>query len=598
MGVRALPKAPSVRPPPPVRRPLPRARPVTPSAALVKPAVIAPSVAAPSPEAHKRTPTGTLLGVATIPEAKLPIEGEGATRIEASPFDRSAVPSPVTLELTPVPDQTAPTERFEEPPTDVSIRRPAPNIEEDLTDVRRQRSSSDEGPTHVQQPSPFARNDGKLPSRPSLPSRRDGQPMPLPPPPRGAAPHVRVDPPEGPTDVAVKLPVARNSDAHVDVPVDPRRSTAALLPVAPDGAPPPVSSPMPPVPAAGLVAALKYLWPLADAILDRYLAQMKLRSQLHDDQRVVDEVLHRLGEAAWKDPSRPAELRDELLRADEDEQKRRGAENDVARLDMSMATERDRFSEDEHRRKNEIAAHEAESVRLTEDLRERERAQKTEERTLKEVDARYAAVKKRLDQLSQKAAKAEVTPPEKGGGPNAAANYRREAQAVQVEVDGFLPERQAAEAKVRALDEPIATLEQRLTDERAALEAAKAELAAARQDTSATLDGLAKDRVAQETVRVTAEKNIRLRLVSTGTLLSLHRLEGNDRKAVFGPIYEQLDELQAITQAREQQIAHLEEERNGFDRAAVQRGLIVVGSVLGAVVILLVVLLVVLARRH
>ena len=176
MGVRALPRAHSVRPPPPVRRPLPRARPVTPSAALVKPAVIAPSVAAPSPEAHKRTPTGTLLGVATIPEAKLPIEGEGATRIEASPFDRSAVPSPVTLELTPVPDQTAPTERFEEPPTDVSIRRPAPNIEEDLTDVRRQRSSSDEGPTHVQQPSPFARNDGKLPSRPSLPSLPSARP--------------------------------------------------------------------------------------------------------------------------------------------------------------------------------------------------------------------------------------------------------------------------------------------------------------------------------------------------------------------------------------------------------------------------------------
>src|SRR5262249_32680531 len=149
---------------------------------------------------------------------------------------------------------------------------------------------------------------------------------------------------------------------------------------------------------------------------------------------------------------RPAELREELGRADEDEGRRKQAEADAARLDMEAHNERERFAADEARRKGEIAGHEAEIARLTEDLAERRRAQKVEQKTFREIEARYLNAEKRAEQLRVKAARAEVTPPERGGGTNTAANLRQQAEVIQREADGFKPERDVAEAKVRALD--------------------------------------------------------------------------------------------------------------------------------------------------
>ncbi len=598
---------------PPVRRPLPRPRPVTPARELerpvakplapplgpVRPGVVAVAATA---EGARTTKTGTLLGIATItnvqgepitdaksnhkintnlaPASASPEPSDDGTRIEASPFDG---PTTQAGDMSTLPDvEQTPREAR----TDVHGKRPVFQHDEDPTNVRMEKTNTDEGPTQVGA-APF----GFAPTRRGERAhgnaeRSPAPPMPLPPPPAGIAPHMRVDPLELPTDVSVRLPRERPAQ------------TAALPPIAPDGAAPPTVSPMPSVPGPGLFPALQYLVPLARAVWDRYLAQGRLRSLLHEDQRAIDEVLHQLGEAAWKDRARPAELRNELGRADEDEGRRRNAENEVARLDMSTASERERFTDDEQRRKAQIAGHESEIVRFAEDLKERQRARKTEEKALKEVDSRYGVVKKKLNTLLAKAAKAEATPPEKGGGPNAAANLRREAEVVKVELDGFAPERAAAEQRVLALDEPIATLTRQLADERAALETAKVELAAARQASTELLAKLAAEREAQEVARTTAEKNLRLRLVSTGTLISLHRLEGTDRAAVFGPIYARLDELQAIIAAREQQIGQLEQERNAYDKATLQRGLIVIGAAVGVFVILLVTLLVLLGRRH
>ena len=619
-GVRAL-AAPAIVRAHPVRRPLPRPRPVTPSRELERPiakpaAFVPPSLSSPAsvgpvrpgvvaaataPEAARTTRTGTLLGIATItdvqtdpstnvkvnklnnklePAPTSPGPSDEGTRIDPSPFDG---PTTQTGDVSTLPDME---QTLREARSDVSRKRPPLQADEDPTNVRLEKTNTDEGPTQVGG-APFGFAPTRREDRARGPGERSAAPpMPLPPPPAGNAPHVRVDPPEVPTDVSVRLPSARLAQAE------------ALPPIAPDGATPPSVPPMPPIPGPGLVPALKYLAPLAKAVWERYQAQGRLRASLHEDQRAVDQVLHQLGEAAWKDRSRPAELRDELGRADEDEERRRNAENEVARLDMSMATERERFSDDEQLRKTQIAGHEAEIVRFSEDLKERHRAKKTEEKALKEVDARYGVVKKKLNGTLAKAAKAEITPPEKGGGPNAAANLRREAESVKIELDGFAPERETAEQRVLALDEPIATLTKQLADERAALENAKVELAAARQASTELLVKLTAERAAQEVARTTAEKNIRLRLVSTGTLISLHRLDGVDRAAVFGPIYTRLDELQAVIAAREQQIAQLEQERRGYDKAALQRGLIVIGAAIGVFVILLVTLLVLLGRRQ
>ena len=273
------------------------------------------------------------------------------------------------------------------------------------------------------------------------------------------------------------------------------------------------------------------------------------------------------------------------------------AEKELARLDMTKAAENERFSEDEHRRRGEISAHEVELARLTEDLAERKRAQKIEDKVFRDVEARFRDADKRATQLVAKAARAEVTPPEKGGGTNTAANFRQQAEAAQREADGWGPERDTAEARVRALDAPIAELERKLMEERAKLAAAQTELEAVRRAHKDTLTGLDAERARNVEIASVAEKGIRLRLVSTGTLLSLHRLDGPQHQEKFGPIYERLDELKQIASAREQRINQLESERHGFDRAALQRGLIVLGSALGVFLILLVVVIVLVARK-
>jgi chromosome segregation ATPase len=149
---------------------------------------------------------------------------------------------------------------------------------------------------------------------------------------------------------------------------------------------------------------------------------------------------------------------------------------------------------------------------------------------------------------------------------------------------------------VRALDAPIAELEQQLGAAREGLTQAQAGLVSARQtnaDTTQTLQGA---RARNDEIRVTAEKGIRLRLTSTGTLLNLHRLDTPQYRVKLGPIYARLDELKHTATAREARIAALDAERRGYDRSAMQRGLIAVGGALGAFLLLLVIVIVIVAR--
>jgi hypothetical protein len=512
---------------------------------------------------------------------------EGATRVEASPFD----------------GPTMQTSRFDEAAenttTGIHVPRPSrrPSAEDDLTQVCDEPSGED-GPTDVQtalppvlQTSPLGLRNSNTPpwgTATSTGGRGVPPPAPLPPPP-GAKPLIRIDPPDSFTNPATVLPREHAAPAPVEDEISARSGEPA------DGEQAAVP-PMPLPPGTALLPAVRYLLPLARAVWARIKAQRVLRDRLHGDQRLLDDTLHDLGRAAWEEKTRPAELREELGRADEDEGRRKQAEGDAARLDMEAHNERERFTTDEARRKSEIAGHEAEIIRLTEDLAERRRAQKVEQKTFREIEARYLAAEKSAEQLRAKAARAEITPPEKGGGTNTAANLRQQAEVIQRESDGFKPERDVAEAKVRALDAPIAELEQRLQAEREALTTARADLETARAAHHEAITTLEAHKQSALAASATAEKNIRLRLVSTGTLLSLHRLDGPQHRDKFGPIYLRLDELKQIASAREQRINQLEIERHGYDRPGLQRGLIVVGAVLGVLLIVLVVVIVLFAR--
>ncbi len=589
-----------VRPPP--VRPLPRPRAVAPAPALPTSGggPVAAS-AAPAPENADRGRARTLLGVPSLPPRAAPASepaADNATRIDPSPFDAPTMQTPRVhpgqLEETTSPTDWVDKEVSETTATAVRVpglRKAA--SDEDSTLVRDEEPTrgGDEGPTKVQTTLPPAPRPfpvlGKPSSTPPWGASAAGTPSPAPlppPPPSGASALVRADPFELATNPGAALPPPAEPDFALPAPLAFEPPTV--------GRAPDELEPMPGTPAPGLVPAVKYLLPLARAIWARHKAQAALRALLHGDQRLVDDTLHDLGRAAWQEPERPAELRAELARADEDDERRRDEEKEVARLAMSLAAERERFSGDEHERKEAITAREADIARVSADLAERKRAQKTEEKGLREADARYLAAEKRVTQLVAKAARAEVTPPEKGGGAHTAANFRREAEAAQHEADGFRPERDAAMERVRALDAPISELTERLADERAKLDEEQTALEVARRDHKSAIAALEAQSTEHEEARVIAEKSVRLRLVSTGTLISLHRMDSPK----LAPIYARLDELQATAGAREARINQLETERHSYDKAALQRGLVVVGAATGIFVILLVIVLVLLAR--
>ncbi len=558
------------------------------------------------PEDPPRGRARTLLGVPSLPTRSAPVEEpntDNATRVEASPFDGATAQTP-RLEPVPAPleETTSPSERLdvdagEATTTSVRLGRPdRPPSEDDLTNVRDEAMTrgGDDGPTDVHRALPPAR---PAPARPTTRRSEDGRatpahgarthqppPAPLPPPPSGGPKTPRVDVLEAVTNVRTSLPPARAQDLGAEGP--------ELLAPAGAGTADDLVGDMPPIPGPGILPSVKYLIPLARAIWARHNAQKSLRVRLHSDQRLVDDTLHDLGRAAWQEPNRPSELRAELERADEDDARRRNEEKEVAHLDMSISGERERHLDDEGKRTQAIAAREVEIARVAEDLAEKQRAQKAEEKTLREATARHGAAEKRVQALIAKAARAELTPPEKGGGPNAAANHREQAAAAQREADNLRPERDAAEERARDLDAPIAALTGTLSDERAKLVEQKTALEVARRDHQAALASLEAKKAEHDGARAIAEKSIRLRLVSTGTLLSLHRMDSPK----LLPIYGRLDELQATAAAREARISHLEAERHSYDKPALQRGLIAVGAATGTFVVLLVVVLVLLAR--
>jgi hypothetical protein len=61
----------------------------------------------------------------------------------------------------------------------------------------------------------------------------------------------------------------------------------------------------------------------------------------------------------------------------------------------------------------------------------------------------------------------------------------------------------------------------------------------------------------------------------------------------FAPLYRQIDDVKNALTEREALIARLETERHGFDHAAVQKGLLVVGSGVGVLLVLALILIIV-----
>src|SRR5262249_38740316 len=154
---------------------------------------------------------------------------------------------------------------------------------------------------------------------------------------------------------------------------------------------------------------------------------------------------------------------------------------------------------------------------------------------------------KRAVTADGKAQKADATPPEKGGGPNSAANLRAESQKALEEAKTLQPSRDDARAAAEALDGPIAQLTQQLTEGRATLAHKRRELADARVQHEQTLAELQGRRDAAAQSRDSAERELTQRFVTAGTILNLNRVE----HPRLTPLFSRVDELKGAVNARE-----------------------------------------------
>jgi len=435
-------------------------------------------------------------------------------------------------------------------------------VDEDLVTAPNQRIDDDSMPTFVQPERP---TPAELPPAPT-PKRPPSQKRMLP-----------------PADEA-------DPDTRDDVPFP--RIDQSPTPVLPTMAVPP----MPPPPRAqgvqGVLGAVKYLPPLARAIWARQKAQKTVRALLHADQRVLDQILHDLGRAAREAQLDAPVVADEMRRVKAEEDRRKRAEEALLDLDVKDDEERTRWDNEEADRKLDLETREKELHAAEEDLRKRGEERRAHEAERNKIDAQIRAAEKHAAQADARAAKADVTPPEKGGGPNTAANARVEADLARREATGLIPARDIARARVESLDAPIAGLTKQVIDGRAELLAKRKELVEAAQVHKRALASLDGERIRARGERAGAEREMSQRFVSAGTLLNLNRVE-NPR---FASLYARIDELKNGVNAREAAILRLETERRSYDRGAVQKGLLTLGIAVGALILLAIILVVVLAR--
>jgi dTMP kinase len=282
-----------------------------------------------------------------------------------------------------------------------------------------------------------------------------------------------------------------------------------------------------------------------------------------------------------------------MRRVKAEEDRRSAAEKQIEQLYADREKELQRWGGEEAERKQDLDEREGQIRAAEEELRKKGDERRMHENERQKLDAQIRALEKKAAQEDARAAKADITPPEKGGGPNTAANARNAADAARKEATALIPSRDVARARAEALDAPIATHTKQVVDGRAMLQQKRKDLVESQAAHKRTLGSFDVEKRRCEAERDGADREMSQRFVSAGTLLNLNRVQ--DPR--FESIYQRIDELKSGVNAREAAIVRLETERRGFDKSAVQKGLITVGAAVG-VLILLLILLIVLVGRH
>ncbi len=343
--------------------------------------------------------------------------------------------------------------------------------------------------------------------------------------------------------------------------------------------------PMPPSPPSrNIWGAVLYLWPVARAWWARRQAQAKVRGLLVGDQRQLDQALGELGRAAREEALDLPALRDEVAQLDASEARRAKAAEDAAATEKQRAVEAEKFAAAEAKAQEALAEQDEVVRKADQALREQAERRRAEQQDLLRMEGEVRALDRKSSSLEARASKLPPTDPSR-------AEAELQAREARQRAAELAPQRDQAQARVQAMDAPIAQLTQALADARMEQDERKRALAAVvadRQHALGAIDSRLQKLAADQQY---AASEITRRLVTLGTLLNLNRVD----RPRFAPLYGRIDELKNGLTEREALMARLADERTAFDHAAVQKGLITVGAAVGALLIASVVLILVFA---
>ncbi len=421
------------------------------------------------------------------------------------------------------------------------------------------------------------------------------------------APTLQIDlTPSGPLRPEVKAPnMAAPTGTLLGIPSQPLpMSVRPPTPTAPTRHPPEFENassdfpslklpPMPMPPESGsLWRAVSYLPPLLRAWWVRVRAARTLSALVVADQRTLDGVLRDLGRAAREAQLDEPVFSEEMGRVHAEENRRDNALESARFASEEIAREAERFRAERRVREAQSAGKQGEIAQNEDLLRQHGEERRAHATQLGELESQLRAAERRATQGDAKALKLEVTSEDKGGGIQAAAAARLEAEAARKEASSIAPLRDQARAKVMELDGPIGELERNIARLKQELQTQIRELKEAEHAHELANKQFETDQRAADEERASAEREMSQRFITVGTLLNLNRIEG-DR---FRPLYLRIDQLKGGLTGREALIQRLAQEREAFDRPAMQKGLLTVGAAIVLITLIVVILSVVLSR--
>ena len=325
-------------------------------------------------------------------------------------------------------------------------------------------------------------------------------------------------------------------------------------------------APVPSVPEAGLMSAVKYTVSFARARWQRRGAIGDLRDQISKDTGILDGILGTLGRQTRSMGLESKALETENSAIDGAEDRRKTAEHACSELSNRQAEENSKFADSESDRLAKVAdADRALDIAQTElgameaqrrDLRDqRKTIENRQKGYLKAADSRDADSEKQEDREKREELR------------GAAKTLRRDAEQLS-------DERQDIDRRYDALEEPVGQLSSRVDALKSDRDAAKRSLTDLREGHRHRLAEIDAEQGRKSRELAQAEAEIERRYVTLGTLVNLNRIDRSE----FVGIYEQIDTLRGAIGARSNEIDKLSAERQAFDKASLIRGACVLGG--------------------